>query len=108
MVSCLRWSGVGVVTIAIILVGLIDYFAAEQNASAGDNTTSSASDQIIGIVLIIGQSVMSVFQDIAEELFMQEGEFPATLLLGMEGVFGFDIRFDSLLSSGFDIGREPI
>ena len=31
---------------------------------------------------------MSVFQDIAEELFMQEGEFPATLLLGMEGVFG--------------------
>ena len=78
----------GVVTIGIILVGLIDYFAAEKNASTAGDITRSAADQIIGVVLIVGQSVMSVFQDIAEELFMQEGEFPATLLLGMEGFFG--------------------
>ena len=88
MISSLRWSGVAIVTIGIILVGLINYLTAEKSAPRDDNTPSSASDQIIGIILIIGQSIMSVFQDISEELFMQEGEFPATLLLGMEGLFG--------------------
>ena len=39
-------------------------------------------------MLIVGQCVTAVGQDMAEELFLQESDFPATLLLGMEGVFG--------------------
>jgi heme/copper-type cytochrome/quinol oxidase subunit 2 len=42
----------------------------------------------MGIVLIVGQCVISVVQDMAEELLMHEADFPASLLLGMEGLFG--------------------
>jgi len=42
----------------------------------------------IGALLIVGQCLTAVGQDIAEEIFLQEADFPATLLLGMEGIYG--------------------
>uniref|UniRef100_A0A7S0CLL0 Uncharacterized protein n=1 Tax=Proboscia inermis TaxID=420281 RepID=A0A7S0CLL0_9STRA len=49
---------------------------------------ANKSRHTTGNLLILGQSVMSALQDIADEIFLQESHFPATLLLGMEGAYG--------------------
>jgi hypothetical protein len=54
----------------------------------GDDPLSSQQHQWIGVLLIAGQSDMSVLQDLSEEILMQEAEFLATMLLGLEGLFG--------------------
>jgi hypothetical protein len=80
MVSWTRWTGVAVVAVGVALVGAVD--------AAGALVGLSVTSQLVGMLLVVGQCVMSVMQDIAEEVFMDEADFPATLLLGMEGLFG--------------------
>jgi hypothetical protein len=75
-----RWRGVGVVSVGLLLIG-----GAHVLVKLG---SESGRDHTIGNCLIIGQSIMSVLQDITEETFMHETDFPATLLLGMEGLYG--------------------
>jgi len=89
-VSNARWLGVGIVAIGVLLVGFADVAKEESvEASSSSNTTSSSLEtQVIAAGLLLGQSVCSVLQDLAEEVFMQESNFPATLLLGMEGSIG--------------------
>ena len=50
-------------------------------------------DVTIGVVLIVLQSILSVLQDIGEEIFMQTTDFPATLMLGLEGLYAFSVFF---------------
>jgi drug/metabolite transporter (DMT)-like permease len=90
MVSRTRWIGVAIVTVGIIVIGLVDAISAKKK-EVGDDPSSSQQHQWIGVLLIAGQSVMSVLQDLSEEILMQEAEFPATLLLGLEGLFGLVI-----------------
>ena len=66
----------------MVSVGLFDYFVLVKSES------ESGRDHTIGYCWIDGQSIMSVLQDITEETFMDETDFPATLLLGMEGLHG--------------------
>uniref|UniRef100_A0A7S3L5U7 EamA domain-containing protein n=1 Tax=Amphora coffeiformis TaxID=265554 RepID=A0A7S3L5U7_9STRA len=61
------------------------------NSSFTVTEDNQEEGQWIGILLIIGQSIASVLQDITEEIFMSESDFPPTLLLGMEGLIGFFI-----------------
>jgi hypothetical protein len=82
LVSYNRWIGVGIVSFGLVLVGTLH----SVGSSSGNN--SDMSDKLIGMLLIVGQCIMSVAQDIAEEVFMDEAGYPATLLLGMEGLFG--------------------
>jgi hypothetical protein len=79
-VSLSRWRGVGVVSVGLLLIGFAHVLVKSGSESGRDHT--------IGNCLIIGQSIMSVLQDITEETFMHETDFPATLLLGMEGLYG--------------------
>ena len=106
IISNERWFGVGLVTLGITLVGLIDYFNAEEDTS---DPKGSKSDVIIGIVLIICQSILSVLQDISEEIFMQVkgSEFPATLMLGMEGFLGFVFGIILYFTCGDSLGEDP-
>jgi hypothetical protein len=67
-----------VVTAGIVLVGFFDTNNVAQGET-NDNTT--ANQQVIGIALILGQSIMSVVQDLTEEVFMQEAAFPPALLV---------------------------
>ena len=55
---------------------------------------------MIGVILIILQSILSVLQDTAEEIFMQAAEFPPTLMLGMEGLYGLCIGLIIYVSLG--------
>lgn len=81
----MRWVGVGIVSVAVVVVGVADSFGASTNS----DDSSSALYQVIGILLILGQSVLTQVQVVTEEMFLQEAAFPPMLLLGMEGAFGF-------------------
>ena len=90
MISPSRWAGVAIVTAGVILVGLVNILTAsngEQIASAGSNVR----DQTVGIALIVGQSILSVLQDITQEFFLQEAQFPPLLMLGLLGLSALSI-----------------
>lgn len=84
IISHRRWVGVSIVTLGIILVGFA--IVEEKKESKSD-----MQKLFLGNILIIGQCIFSVLQDLSEEIFIQEADFPATLLLGMEGAFGIMI-----------------
>jgi len=103
-ITCVRWVGVSVVTLGIILVGVFD----TNNVADGEtNDGSTVNKQIIGILLILGQSVMSVIQDLTEELFMQETAFPPALLVGMEGAYGIVIAIILYFPIAPLLGENP-
>jgi hypothetical protein len=98
-ISLTRWAGVGVVAVGLLTVraaDVLDTDAALDAVSSSNNATAADLEEIealkrdhtIGAMLIVGQCIASNFQDMAEELFLHEAEFPATLLLGMEGIYG--------------------
>jgi drug/metabolite transporter (DMT)-like permease len=108
IVSTKRWFGISIVTLGIILVGFAKVIEKKEN-------DSDEQKLFIGNILIIGQCFFSVLQDLSEEIFMQETNFPATLLLGMEGLFGliFGIPIyllffppEQISSTPFNIGYE--
>mmetsp|Transcript_15240 Transcript_15240/g.38386 ORF Transcript_15240/g.38386 Transcript_15240/m.38386 type:complete len:209 (+) Transcript_15240:40-666(+) len=109
LISDRRWAGVSIVTLGLLCVGFAKW-------SQTNRDSVEEHRFFIGNLLIFGQCVFSVLQDLSEEIFMQEAEFPATLLLGMEGVFGLvfgvpiyffcfseEITF-SRFNFGFEIG----
>ena len=103
-ITCVRWVGVSAVTLGIILVGVFD----TNNVADGEtNDGSTVNKQIIGILLILGQSVMSVIQDLTEELFMQETAFPPALLVGMEGAYGIVIAIILYFPIAPLLGENP-
>lgn len=132
-VAANRWTGVWIVTTGLLLVGLADLATASRkdaNRNIGNSTTvehqaafdaksdfstplnnnlqhvSEAKGQWIGILLIIGQCITSVLQDITEEIFMSENDFPPTLLLGMEGLIGFAIGAVGFLPMSRILGKD--
>lgn len=103
-VTYVRWLGVFVVTAGIVLVGFFDTNNVAQGET-NDNTT--ANQQVIGIALILGQSIMSVVQDLTEEVFMQEAAFPPALLVGMEGTYGLIIAIVLYFPIAPLLGENP-
>lgn len=81
IISNRRWFGISIVTLGILLVGFAKVIEKKE-------IEDEEQRFFIGNLLIFGQCVFSVLQDLSEEIFMQEADFPATLLLGMEGLFG--------------------
>ncbi|KAK1735288.1 putative solute carrier family 35 member F6 [Skeletonema marinoi] len=103
-ITWVRWVGVLVVTLGIVLVGVFD----TNNVAGGEtNDESTVNKQIIGILLILGQSVMSVIQDLTEEVFMQETAFPPPLLVGMEGAYGIVIALILYFPIAPLLGENP-
>jgi drug/metabolite transporter (DMT)-like permease len=80
-----------------------------ENAASASATTSSiqTTERLIGDILIVGQCIMSVLQDLAEELFMHEAELSPTLLLGWEGVFGLVFGLPLYLPLAPLLGEDP-
>ena len=99
-ISQVRWAGVGIVAVGLWVVHTADVLDTQQRdeieiATASEEGTAATTsveqlkrEHVIGALLIVGQCVTAVGQDMAEELFLQEADFPATLLLGMEGLYG--------------------
>eukprot|EP00563_Minutocellus_polymorphus_P017867 CAMPEP_0197725972 /NCGR_PEP_ID=MMETSP1434-20131217/12376_1 /TAXON_ID=265543 /ORGANISM="Minutocellus polymorphus, Strain CCMP3303" /LENGTH=363 /DNA_ID=CAMNT_0043311731 /DNA_START=337 /DNA_END=1425 /DNA_ORIENTATION=- len=105
VVSSSRWAGVCIVTVGVILVGLANLLS----ASNGEQTTSGASvrDQAIGIALIVGQSILSVLQDISQEFFLQEAQFPPLLMLGLLGLSALSIALIVYFPLASVLGQGP-
>mmetsp|Transcript_31292 Transcript_31292/g.64442 ORF Transcript_31292/g.64442 Transcript_31292/m.64442 type:complete len:456 (-) Transcript_31292:84-1451(-) len=108
-VAWVRWAGVAIVTIGTCSVGLIHtlYVSNGNDADMETEKVNSSRDQVIGIVLIFGQSVMSVIQDLSEELFMQEGGVPPALLMGMEGLYGLIFGLVFYIPIAPFLGEQP-
>ncbi|KAL9188854.1 hypothetical protein ACHAXT_011344 [Thalassiosira profunda] len=100
LVSKSRWAGVFIVTMGVLIVEWADMEEAFEVGEVRDTT--------VGVILIVLQSVLSVLQDIAEEIFMQAADFPATMMLGMEGCYGFAVGLVIYLSLGNRFGIEDI
>lgn len=87
-----RWAGVIIVAVGVIIIERSEN--QKSGSKEGDDDSEmhgGAQDAMIGVVLIILQSILSVLQDLGEEIFMQATDFPATMMLGMEGLYGFCI-----------------
>eukprot|EP00587_Corethron_hystrix_P005019 CAMPEP_0113331288 /NCGR_PEP_ID=MMETSP0010_2-20120614/22379_1 /TAXON_ID=216773 ORGANISM="Corethron hystrix, Strain 308" /NCGR_SAMPLE_ID=MMETSP0010_2 /ASSEMBLY_ACC=CAM_ASM_000155 /LENGTH=496 /DNA_ID=CAMNT_0000194485 /DNA_START=153 /DNA_END=1640 /DNA_ORIENTATION=- /assembly_acc=CAM_ASM_000155 len=106
-VSMLRWTGTCFTALGIILVGLADIAEEEEKKNDG-NDEFDRHYFFIGNLLIVGQCFFSVIQDLAEEVFLQETDFPATLLLGMEGAFGFLFGIPIYFCLAAKLGETPI
>jgi drug/metabolite transporter (DMT)-like permease len=110
IVSKSRWMGVIIVAIGVIIIERANSWKHQQKHSLEEqqvdynDTNATNSDEIdnnnkssaphnvtIGVILIILQSILSVMQDLCEEIFMQATTFPAMKMLGLEGLYGFCI-----------------
>ncbi|KAJ8308158.1 hypothetical protein KUTeg_013032, partial [Tegillarca granosa] len=79
--KCMHWTGMCVTMIGLILVGCSSIFNAEHS--------SSASETLFGIALILGGQLVSASQMIIEELFLKKRSYHPLHVVGMEGTFGF-------------------
>jgi uncharacterized protein YjeT (DUF2065 family) len=111
IVSKSRWMGVIIVAVGVIIIERanswkhqqkhsleeqqVDYNdinnATNRDENDNNNNRSGAHNVTIGVILIILQSILSVLQDLFEEIFMQATTFPAMKMLGLEGLYGFFI-----------------
>mmetsp|Transcript_31176 Transcript_31176/g.75376 ORF Transcript_31176/g.75376 Transcript_31176/m.75376 type:complete len:474 (+) Transcript_31176:110-1531(+) len=112
MVAKSRWIGVAFVAIGVIIIERANNSKhkkmGEKERDDDTNVHSDARDAMIGVVLIVLQSILSVLQDIGEEIFMQATDFPATMMLGMEGMYGFCIGLIIYMTVGDRLGVEDI
>ena len=119
MVAKSRWMGVAIVAVGVIVIERAnnsrhpeaEEYAADDDINNDDNHHSTAhtkAEVTIGVILIVLQSVLSVLQDIGEEIFMQADRFPATMMLGMEGLYGFCIGLIIYITLGEYLRIEDI
>mmetsp|Transcript_37402 Transcript_37402/g.79793 ORF Transcript_37402/g.79793 Transcript_37402/m.79793 type:complete len:454 (+) Transcript_37402:244-1605(+) len=101
MVAKSRWAGVVTVAAGVVVIERANNSKHQRSDGEQDGETHVvAHDAMIGVVLIILQSLLSVLQDLGEEIFMQATDFPATMMLGMEGLWGFCIGLVIYLTIG--------
>lgn len=106
-----RWMGVILVAVGVIIIERANSSKQQQatdddNEMQDDGKDYDGEDVMLGVILIILQSILSVLQDIAEEIFMQAADFPPTMMLGMEGLYGFFIGLFIYFSIGDKLGVE--
>jgi len=104
MVAKSRWVGVSIVAVGVLIIE-----RANSTKHDDDEVHRHTTSQVtIGVILIVLQSILSVLQDIGEEIFMQASAFPATKMLGMEGLYGFCIGLIIYLTVGEQLKIEDI
>ena len=111
-VSRLRWLGVLIVCVGIVIVGCTDVIGSKDETEEDEDDSdekSGAVNQLIGIAMVIAQCLVSVVQDILEEIFIQCGDepYPALLFVGAEGavgvVLGIVLYYPAALILGEDV-----
>jgi len=111
MVAKTRWIGVIIVAAGVIVIERANNSKHQQQSTSEEDSATThggAHDAMIGVVLIILQSILSVLQDLGEEIFMQATDFPATMMLGMEGLYGFCIGLVIYFTVGDQLRIEDI
>ena len=80
-----EWWSLVVIFLSLVLVGMASIF--NSDSSSGD--TTSIGLKILGIVLVFVAQGIQALQTVIEEHLLQGIEAPATMVVGMEGVWGF-------------------
>jgi hypothetical protein len=118
-VAASRWAGIAVIVTALMFVELADLIVTanddnDNDNDNGDDTTMDSenathrmNNQLLGLLLIMGECITSVMQDLAEEIFMDESDFSPTLLLGMEGLQGLIIGLILYVPVARLVGEDP-
>jgi len=105
LVSNTRWIGVSILAVGLILVGFANVLQEREKEEKADG--ENFRQLMIGNLLIFAQCIFSATQDITEEIFLQETDMPATLLLGMEGLFGFIFGVPLYFCFASSFGESP-
>ena len=116
MVAKSRWVGVIIVAVGVIIIEhannskhqRLDNEEEESDEYNDSKMNGGTNDVMIGVILIVLQSILSVLQDIGEEIFMQASDFPATMMLGLEGFYGFTVGLIAYMTIGDRFGIEDI
>jgi drug/metabolite transporter (DMT)-like permease len=93
-----RWCGAGIMMVGLVLVACSDLVS--------DNESSESFG--LGILFVFMKVIMGVSKDMTQELFMQEGKFSTTLLLGMESVYGVLMAVPLYFILGPFAGYDPV
>lgn len=112
LVATSRWMGVIIVAVGVVIIEYANN-SKEQSELNEEDVAEDVKEMelhymMIGVVLIIVQSLLSALQDIAEEIFMQGTNFPATKMLGFEGLYGFVIGLIIYTTVGSQFNIEDI
>jgi hypothetical protein len=108
-IGAARWLGVILVALGIIIIERANsskHQSLKNDGGNSNNYNGGKEDAMIGVILIILQSFLSVLQDLAEEIFMQAASFPPTMMLGMEGSYGLVLGLIIYFTIGDKIGIE--
>lgn len=92
-----RWLGAGVTIVGLVLIAGSDLIS-------GDTSSRSLG---LGLLFIILKVVTGVLKDISQEIFMQEAELSAMLLLGLEGLYGVFMALPLYYIIGPSLGYPP-
>lgn len=76
-----QWFGVSMVVLGTVVVGLESFVCSD--------SSSSASNPLLGNALIVAAQVVVAVQMVVEEKFIGGYDVPALMVVGLEGVFGF-------------------
>lgn len=89
-----RWVGVFIVAFGVFIIEYANGSKEEENDMQEEESNQQQQTHYttVGVMLIVFQSILSVLEGIAEEIFLQastgENNFPATLMFGYEGLYG--------------------
>jgi hypothetical protein len=93
-----KWCGAGIMVAGLVLVACSDLVS--------DNESSESFG--LGVLFVMLKIIMGVSKDMVQELFIQEGDYSATLLLGMEGVYGLLMAVPLYFLLGPVAGYDPV
>ena len=83
-----HYIAIPISTLGVILVGLSAYLTAEDKEGK-DNNSSSASQTLLGIVLMLIAMFILSIQFIFDEYFMRKYSIHPLVNIGWQGIFGF-------------------
>jgi drug/metabolite transporter (DMT)-like permease len=93
-----RWCGAGIMMVGLVLVACSDLVSGNESSEKFG----------LGLLLVILKVIVGTSKDMVRELFLQEGDFSATLLLGMEGVYGLWMAVPLYFLLGPVAGYDPV
>jgi len=82
------WTGVGVITLAMTLVGATAFFDASDDAAGTGEAAGAASNAKLGMIFILASCLVQGAQYVFEESMLTLENVPPLILVGMEGFWG--------------------
>jgi len=90
------WTGVATVAIALVIVGCACIKTPPAGVTpSGSSSTSQSTNEtevwelLLGMILVVLAQLLQATQTIVEEKLLHDVKAPPTLIVGMEGVWGF-------------------